>query len=105
MLFVLSVDLQLVLGLILYIGLSPFTQAAFHDFGGAMKDRQLRFFSVEHTTYMVVAVVLAHVARIFERKAAMNSRKWRPVAISYCLSLLLIVAGIPWWRPLLRFGE
>jgi hypothetical protein len=28
--------------------------------------------------------------------------KFRGAAIAYSISLVLMLAGIPWWRPLLR---
>ena len=41
-------DAQFLLGLILYVFLSPFTHAAFRDIGGAMGNSGLRFWLVEH---------------------------------------------------------
>src|SRR5512137_2816176 len=53
LLFSSSLDVQMLLGLILYIFLSPITQAAFKNFGAAMSDPTLRFFALEHGLYMV----------------------------------------------------
>lgn len=102
--FVGLMDLEFLLGLILYFGASPVTKAAFQDMAAAMKDHELRFFSVEHTTYMFVAVILAHIGGALSRKAKTDVAKYRGAAICYTLSLLLVLAGIPWWRPLLRIG-
>src|SRR5687768_12707763 len=41
--FVLAMDVQFLLGLVLYAGVSPITQVAFADFGGAMGNAMLRF--------------------------------------------------------------
>src|SRR5689334_22761650 len=62
--FVVSLDVQLLLGLILYFAASPLTRMAFQNMAVAMKDHELRFFTVEHTTYMLVAVILAHVGSV-----------------------------------------
>ena len=102
--FVVSLDVQLLLGLILYFAVSPLTRMAFQNMAVAMKDRELRFFTVEHTTYMLVAVILAHIGSVMSRKARTDQAKYRRATIAYGLSLLLILGGIPWWRPLLRFG-
>lgn len=102
--FVATMDLQLLLGLILYFGVSPLTHMAFQNMAIAMKDHELRFFTVEHTTYMILAVILAHVGAALSRKAKTDRAKYRGAAIGYLLSLLLLLGGIPWWRPLLRFG-
>ncbi len=99
LIFVIVMDLQLLLGLILFLGLSPVTKSAFQDMAAAMKTHELRFFTVEHTTYMLIAVALAHVGGILGRKS-----RFRGAAIAYLVSVLLMLAGIPWWRPLLRFG-
>jgi hypothetical protein len=103
--FIVTMDLQLLLGLTLYFAVSPLTHMAFQNMSLAMKDRELRFFTVEHTTCMLIAVSLAHVGTVMTRKAAMDRAKYRRAAIAYTISLLVMLAGIPWgWRPLLRWG-
>ena len=47
-LFTLSLDIQFLFGLILYIGISPITAVAFQNLSAAMRDPSLRFFVVEH---------------------------------------------------------
>jgi hypothetical protein len=103
-LFVAGMDLQLLIGLILYFAVSPLTHMAFQNMAVAMKDHELRFFTVEHTTYMLIAVILAHVGGAISRKGKTDRAKYRGATISFGLSLLLMLGGIPWWRPLLRFG-
>jgi len=93
-------DLNVLLGLILYIFLSPITQAAFADFGAAMGNSALRFFAVEHITMMIIALVLVHAGRSMSRKAAGTEKKHRHAAIWFTLSLLAILLAIPWDRPL-----
>ena len=56
-----ALDLQMLLGLLLYLALSPTTRAIFQDFGGAMRDPVARFWAVEHIALMIVAVVLGHL--------------------------------------------
>ena len=102
--FVVSLDVQLLIGLILYFAVSPLTRMAFQNMAVAMKDHEMRFFTVEHTTYMLVAVTLAHVGSVMSRKAKTDRAKYRVATLTYGLSLLLILGGIPWWRPLLRLG-
>lgn len=91
-------DLQLLLGLILYIFLSPFTTAAFQDFGAAMKNPELRFWAVEHITMMLLATVLAHIGRSKSKKKSDYKAKFRIQAIFFTIALILIVIGIPWNR-------
>ena len=95
-------DLNFLLGLLLYIFLSPITKAAFADFGAAMGDNILRFFAVEHIFGMVVAIVLAHVGRVITKRATDSVKKYRTTAIWFALSLVAILAMIPWDRPFFR---
>jgi hypothetical protein len=105
--FVLSLDLQMVLGLILYFVLSPFTKIAFQNFGAAMTNPSLRFWAVEHIAGMIIGIALAHVGRVMIRKAATDARRHRLATIYFGLALVAIVVSIPWpgmpvSRPLLR---
>jgi hypothetical protein len=99
--FVIAMDLQLLLGLLLYVVLSPITTGGFRDFGAAMSDSGTRFFLVEHLLTMVVAVVLVHIGRARSRRATDDQAKARTAAIFYTLALLVILLGMPWFRPLL----
>jgi hypothetical protein len=106
-LFVGTLDLQLLIGLVLYFGLSPITRAAFQDFGGAMGNSMLRFWAVEHILGMVIAVALAHIGRIRVRKTTDAVRRHKLAAIFFGLALVAILATIPWpgmpaGRPLFR---
>ena len=89
-------DLQMLLGLLLYLVLSPFTAEAFKDFGAAMKNSGLRFFAVEHLALMLTAVVLAHVGRVLARKATTPDAKRMRMAVCFGLATLLMILGIPW---------
>ena len=105
--FTILLDVQLLIGLLLYFALSPFTREALGDFGSAMGNSQLRFFAVEHVLGMVIAIALAHVGRRKVAKAPAD-RKARLAAIFYGLALVAILASIPWpgmpaGRPLFRW--
>ena len=95
-----SLDVQLLLGLLLYFVYSPLTKSALQDFGAAMGITDLRFYAVEHALFMVLAVILAHVGSALAKKAAEPKAKFMRLAIFFGLALLLVLAGIPWGRPL-----
>jgi hypothetical protein len=97
--YVSVMDLNVLLGFILYLFLSPLTRQAFVDFGAAMGNSVLRFFAVEHIFVMLVALALAHIGRSLSKKAAEPIKKHRAAAIWYTLSLLAILIMIPWDRP------
>ena len=101
MIYTSSIDLQFLLGLILYIFLSPITHSAFQSFGSAMGNPSLRFFALIHPFYMVLAVVLAHLGSSLSRKAASDAARFQRALIWYGLSFVLILLGMPWMRPLL----
>jgi hypothetical protein len=106
--FAIALDLQTVLGLVLYGVLSPIAQSAFAHMGDAMKNPILRFWAVEHITLMLVALALAHVGVARARKAATDAAKHRAILVFLMLALVAILAAIPWpfmadGRPLFRF--
>ena len=89
-------DLQLLVGLVLYFLLSPITKLALSDFGAAMKNADLRFYAVEHFSMMLVAVVLVHIGRVKSKKANTDQGKFKIASIFFLIALALIVAAIPW---------
>ncbi len=97
--FVSSMDLQLVLGLLLYF-VSPLVQSGLANMSAAMGDAALRFFVVEHAVYMVIAVALAHVGSVMVRKAKDDGAKHTRTLIWFGLALVVVLAGIPWQRAL-----
>ncbi|PJJ61186.1 hypothetical protein [Hymenobacter chitinivorans] len=107
--FVGSMHLQLLLGLILYFGLSPFGVKAFETAGGAvMKDPIGRFWGVEHIATMILAVIAAQVGRTLSKKATDPVLKHKRAFVWFAVALLLVLLMIPWgiWnpaRPLFRF--
>ena len=105
--FVISLDVQVLIGLVLSFFLSPITTAAWSNLGGAMGDPALRFITVEHLAGMIAATAFAHVGRVRIRKAADDMRRHTQALIFYGVSLLLILVSIPWpfmgaGRPLFR---
>ncbi len=86
--------LQWLLGLILYLGVSPIAQAAFADFGAAMKNSWLRYIAVEHTTAMILAVILIQLGRSLSKKATDPTAKHRKVAVYTGIATLIIVGTL-----------
>ena len=91
-------DLQLLVGLVLYFFLSPVTRMAMSDFGAAMKNADLRFYAVEHIFMMVIAVVLVHIGKAKSKKATGDLTKFRTATLFYLLAMVVILAAIPWNR-------
>ena len=95
LIYTISFDIQLILGLMLYLWLSPITQIAFNDFGAAMSDKNLRFFAVEHISVMLLALILAHVGRVLSKRAD-GVGKFKRAAIFFGISIVLVLGSIPW---------
>ena len=93
-LFMLSMDIQLVVGLGLYFSGVWFDELK--HLGDAMKDANLRFFTMEHEVMMIIAWILVHVGRVSVKKAVSSSSKFRRSLIFFGISLLLILIATPW---------
>ena len=104
--FVGAIHLQVLLGLGLYFGLSPWGLKALQA-GGAMADPQKRFFGVEHITVMLLAAVLAQVGRSLSKKRRDDLARHRTAFIYFGLALLLVLLMIPWglWNPARPLGR
>jgi uncharacterized membrane protein len=94
-----TIDIQILLGLILYF-ISPLTKLALSNFGTAMQVVELRFFTLEHVFYMLLALLFAHLGSILPKRAAEAIAKHKWAAIFFSLTVLFILLGIPWGRPL-----
>ena len=102
-----ALDLQMLIGLLLYLVVSPNMAEIRAHFGEAMQNPQLRFWAVEHLTAMVVAVVIAHVGRVLARKAKTPASKRTRLLVCFGIALLAMLLGTPWpgmpaGRPLFR---
>ncbi|GGO21708.1 hypothetical protein [Deinococcus humi] len=93
--FVGTVSLQLVLGLLLFGFMGAQNMPVF---AGARSS-----FQWEHLGLGVLAAVFATLASALSKRATGNPARFRAMTIWTVLSLVVALAGIPWWRPLLRF--
>ena len=93
--FIMALNLQFLLGLLLYVVLSPTTQEVFSDFSGAMANRVLRFWGVEHTTMMFLAVFSAHAGKAVSARRKGIDRHM-PMAIGLIVFAIFLFAGFPW---------
>ena len=86
--------LQLLLGLIQYFGTSVIVQSAMADMGAAMKNSWLRYFAVEHTMMMVIAIAFIQIGRTTSKKATTDLMKHKKLAIWTTSAALLIIATL-----------
>jgi hypothetical protein len=87
-------DLQLVLGLILYFGYSPYTKGLTFN----MSNAEERFWSVEHLLMMILAIAFAHIGKVKAGKAQDDKQKFKVQVLFFSVSLALMMLAIPWGR-------
>ena len=109
--FSITLDVQFLIGLLLYVWLSPFIRDAWADMAATMRNAPLRFFAVEHVTGMLIGIALAHIGKSKISKATDPAQKHKLALIFFGLAMVVILLSIPWpgmpgGRPLLRgFGS
>lgn len=101
--FLSSLHVQLVLGLILYV-FSPLVRNALGNMSAAMQSDELRFFVVEHFTLMILAIVAAQLGYSLSKRVEGDRKKFVRASIGYSLAGVLLIVGIPWWRPLIPWA-
>jgi hypothetical protein len=102
-----ALDLQMLLGLLLYFVVSPNMKEILAHFGDAMKDPAARFYAVEHITGMLLAIVAAHIGRVLMRKAPTPEARSKRLLYTFGISTILMIISMPWpgrpgGRPLFR---
>lgn len=93
LLFTIALDIQFLVGLSLYLFISPITHAAMQHMGESMTVGPIRFWLVEHPATMVLALVFAHVGRARTRRQT----------VFFALAVVLLLVGMPW--PGLPYGR
>lgn len=96
--YMIAMDIQLVIGLVLYFtgnfGLNSIRQLGM---GEVMKDGVHRFFAIEHLLGMLIAVILVHVGYATTKKAELtDQKKFKRSFWMYLIALIVIFASIPW---------
>jgi len=107
LLLTISVDIQFLVGLVLYVFLSPITRIGIRNLAAAMQINAVRFFTVEHVLGMIIGIALVHIARVRIRKSTDAARKHRIAMIFFGIAMIIMIISIPWpgmpvARPLFR---
>ena len=78
LLFVIAMDVELITGVLLYLGAVPILRSAF----------------LAHGVIMFLAVACAHIGGGLTRKGPTDALKYRAPAIVWTISLLVLLAGV-----------
>ncbi len=105
--FLAAFDTQVLVGLVLYLGVSPLGVRMFENAAAAMKTPSLRFFMVEHVFGMLLAATVLHVGTARARRLGEDAARYRATALAIALGFVVLAASIPWpffpyARPLFR---
>jgi heme A synthase len=82
---------QFLLGLVLF-----FISGKVNFLEGFMKIKLIRFYTIEHSLMMIIAMVLITIGYSKAKKLQEDKRKFKTIAIFYIIALVIILAAIPW---------
>ena len=86
-----SAHIQLVVGIIVFF-MSP--KVMFNK--EMMTNNVARFFTMEHSVMMIIAIALITIGRMSSKKATTDSAKFRKSFTFFLIALLVILAAVPW---------
>jgi hypothetical protein len=86
--FTSALDLQVLLGIILYIGVLV---------GAYFPKTSIIRVSFEHVLMMFIALAIVHVIRSRAKKTEGDLAKHRLTAIGYIIALVIVIVAIPVW--------
>ena len=93
MLLMITADIQLILGLILYVGKGWFNVLTG---GGFMKMPAAHFWAMEHMLGMLIAIILIHIGYSTVKKDIPDAAKFKKVFWYTLIALIAILITIPW---------
>jgi len=92
---------QLILGLWLYF-ISPVIKYFLQNFSEAVHMREIRFFGMEHSLMMLIAIVLITIGSSLSKRKNEDKLKFKTLAIWLTIALLVILSSVPWpFSPLI----
>ncbi|MGY5352356.1 hypothetical protein ACXGQW_07315 [Wenyingzhuangia sp. IMCC45533] len=87
---------QLLIGLVVYY-ISPWYKSAKAiGMGNAMKDADLRLFTIEHPLVMIISIVLITIGWSKHKKTTEDKAKFKKFMVFYGIAFVLILSRIPW---------
>lgn len=87
--------IQLVFGLWLYF-VSPIMNYFMRNFNDAVHQREVRFFGMEHSLMMFLAIVIITVGSAKAKRKKTDTEKFKTMAIWFSVSFVIILVSIPW---------
>jgi len=94
--FLISCDIQLVLGLALYFTKGYYRNFSGGDMGSIMKDSIQRFWTIEHFIGMLLAIIIVHVGYSGIKGNRSHGAKFRRLFWCTLIALIIIALMVPW---------
>jgi len=92
--FILLLYLGLILGFILYFFLEPANKYVVHSMADVNRILALRFWSIEHFSVMLFALILAQIGKIFTSKSISHRFKFKYAMIYYDWATLVTLVSL-----------
>ncbi len=87
--------IQLVIGVWLYF-VSPVVSYFLHNFSAAVRQREIRFFGMEHITMMIIAITVLTIGSVKAKRKHTDQQKFKTMAIWFTVALVIILSSVPW---------
>jgi hypothetical protein len=91
-----ALDVQLLVGLALWAGVSPLGLGSFSTTPGLMKNPVLRYWAVEHGSTMLIAIIAFHALSASAKKLSDEAAKHKRIAIACAVVVILVLVNMPW---------
>lgn len=88
-------QLQLMIGMILYFQ-SPIVKYFLANVKTAIKDLDLSFFALVHSSMMITAVLIVTIGAAVAKRQETDHQKFKTMYQWFSLALLIILIAIPW---------
>lgn len=95
LLFTLVYNIQLILGWTLYLH-STIVESFWQNLPYSIKNRQIRFFGLEHMSMMSLAIILVNINAYKSYKRINDKNAFRSLLKNYVWIYLIILSSIPW---------
>lgn len=87
--------IQLLLGIVLYL-ISPIVDYFLHNFRDAVHQRDVRFFGMEHSLMMLLAIIVITIGSAKAKRKPTDIEKYKTMAVWFTIGLVIILTSIPW---------
>jgi hypothetical protein len=90
-------DIMLLIGLYQWLtgnwGMKSFQNNGMKE---VMQNPVLRFYAIEHTIGMLIAILMVHIGRVYVKKDIPDSTKHKRTLLFFGLALLIVLVSLPW---------